>query len=298
MNITALQRRLQREKLHALLVHQRGQTTLDYYREEGDRSRLFKLNSITKSVMATLIGMAMDQGAISGVHTPLRFFFPLPPEKQQLTLYHLLTMTTGERWPEFGRGVTYPSELTKSADWIQYILRQPLADKPGTRMNYNSGSSHLLSAVLQQATGMSTAAFAEQHLFHPMGIREYKWGTDPQGIPIGGFHLQLRAEDLLKLGLLYLHGGQWEGTQLLSANWIAEAWQPHYTTYRHIGSYGYHWWVLRKEAFDVRFHTYFALGYGGQYVLLVPELELAAVTCGHMPRRGIAVLRMLLDSFS
>lgn len=166
---------------------------------------------------------------------------------------------------------------------MNYVLEQPLADEPGTRMEYNSGISQLLSSIVVQASGMSTARFAEQYLFGPLGITEYEWESDPQGIHTGGYGLKLGPASLLNFGQLYLQQGVWENSQIISSEWVARSAQPAMQTEppRH-GGYGWHWWT-DSIAGDTRtgesaaVDYYYARGYAGQFVYVLPELETVVV---------------------
>jgi CubicO group peptidase (beta-lactamase class C family) len=146
-----------------------------------------EIYSITKSFMTTLIGIAIDQGYISGVDGIVQDYFPdrtfenPGPGKDALTLEHLLTMTTGLDWIESDEDIR---DLYVSPDWSQYMLDLPAAEPPGERFNYCTGCSHLLSAILEKATGMGTLDFARQHLFEPVGITQVEWLTNPGGTPL------------------------------------------------------------------------------------------------------------------
>lgn len=129
-------------------------------------------------------------------------------------------MTTGEDWKEFGNGVVFPNDFVESENWVQYILEKPIIEEPATKMNYNSGSSHLLSYIIQEATGMSTERFAKKYLFDPLKINEYEWQQDPQGIYVGGFGMKMKSTDLLKLGKLCLQNGYWNEKEIVSAKWL------------------------------------------------------------------------------
>ncbi|MFX3623509.1 MAG: serine hydrolase domain-containing protein [Ectobacillus sp.] len=299
LHIGMLKEQLQKENVNAFLVYQNGEMIAEYYQPEEYSTNLAKINSITKSIMTTLIGIAIDKGYLPDIHLPIGNFFPhIPKEKENITIYHLLTMTTGEDWKEFENGVLFPSFFVKSKNWVDYILKRPLVCKPGTAMNYHSGSSHLLSYILQSAANMPAAKFAEEYLFKPLGIADYMWEQDPQGIYIGGFGMMMKPADLLKIGLLYLHGGIWQGSQLLSPHWVRQSTSPLFTTYRHIGSYGYHWWVIDKNTFQIPYHVYFAMGYGGQYIIVIPEMQLTAVISSCMPKRGLVPLKLFIESLA
>ncbi|WP_429749662.1 MULTISPECIES: serine hydrolase domain-containing protein [unclassified Bacillus (in: firmicutes)] len=295
LSLPELEHAFKKRKVNAFLVYQKGEIVTEYYKTEQCAQNVYKINSITKSIISILIGIAIEKGYIHSIHTPIVEWIPnIPKEKQDLTIYHLLTMTTGEEWQEFGNGVVFPNDFVESDHWIDYILEKPLMNQPGTKMNYNSGSSHLLSYILQKTTNMTTEQFAKIHLFDPLHITDYEWQQDPQGIFVGGFGMKMKAEDMLKIGLLCLQNGYWNGQQLVSLSWIEQSHQERFTTYEHIGAYGYHWWVLDPSNFNMPYHTYFAMGYGGQYIIIVPQLELVAVISSQMPKRGLVPLKMFV----
>lgn len=278
-------RKIRNVKIVSCLIIQDGNDVLEYYKNKKQAEKLQKINSCTKSFISALIGIALEKGLISSLDTPISNYFPylekttVDPVKRSITLYHLLTMTPGFDWPEFGEWQSFPKMLY-SPDWVRFVLDRPLMDQPGERMNYNSGCSHLLSAVLQKATGMSTYDFAKKHLFQPLKIQDSYWYSDGQGIHNGGDGLRLTSGDMAKLGLLYLQGGRWQDKQIVPPAWVQESIQPKFRTYERIGSYGLHWWSDRidsnKEWTEDNWY-YFALGFGGQYIIVVPSRELIVV---------------------
>jgi CubicO group peptidase (beta-lactamase class C family) len=193
--------------------------------------------------------------------------------KLEITINHLLTMSAGFDWTEFGGQNSFP-KMTRTSDWIDFVLDQPLSDLPGTRMEYNSGISQLLSSILVQATGLSVAEFAEKQLFGPLGIESYKWETDPQGFHTGGFGLWLRPADMLKFGQLYLQQGMWNGKQIISPELINQTIHPALPADApRRGFYGWHWWVDKLSSIDY----YYARGFGGQFIHIIPSLETVVV---------------------
>ncbi|MBO9129230.1 serine hydrolase [Bacillus sp. 165] len=298
-NFEAIIKEFKTKNVYTFFVYQRAAFLIHYCKSGEYIKYPRKINSITKSILATLIGIALDRGYIEHIHVPIKKYFPrLPSAKESLTLYHLLTMSTGEEWDEFGNGVRFPSNFVRSKHWVNYVLKRPIVEAPGTAMNYNTGSSHLLSAILQQVTGVSASQFAKQVLFEPLSITEYEWEQDPQGITVGGFGMKMKPLDLLKIGLLYLHNGVWQGNQIISHDWIQQSTRPMFTTYKHIGSYGFHWWVLDKKVFLIPFDVYFAMGYAGQYIIVIPEAELVAVITANMPKQGLVPLHIFIDHLS
>ena len=189
-----------------------------------------------------------------------------------------------------------PFPMINSMNWVRFVLNRPMIHKPGTRMYYDSGSSHLLSAILQQATGLKTSAYAEQHLFHPLGIERYRWYADSKGIVIGGFGLEVVGPDLAKLGLLALRNGQWNGKQLVPSAWIEATTDPRHHTYDLIGSYASHWWVMADERRRPVFpRIYFAMGYGGQYIFVVPDLDLVVTFASTLYKSTFLPMRLFRE---
>lgn len=236
--------------------------------------------SCTKSVTSALIGMALAEGYIAGINETMVSFFlnrtiaNLTIEKEAITLQHLLTMTSGLAWDEWPYGpnssFTY---MTDSADWAQFVLDQPMRDTPGEVWNYNSGGSHLLSMTINQTVNDTTLAFADSHLFSPLGITEYEWETDPQGVVFGGSNLHLRPRDMAKFGFLYLNNGNWENEEIIPASWVNESTTNYVAPYNDSNTigYGYQWWL------NLPIDTYLAIGYNGQQINVSPEHDLVVV---------------------
>jgi CubicO group peptidase (beta-lactamase class C family) len=251
--------------LHSLLVIRNGHLVVEAYFSSYHANTRHVLYSCTKSFIATLVGIAMDQGSLTSVDQPVLDFFPDQdfanpgPHKSALTLEHLLTMTSGLKWTE---NDIYP--LYSNRDWIHFMLDRPLETAPGDQFNYCSGCSHLLAAILQQATGTQLLDFARANLFAPLGITDLVWETDPAGLPIGGWGLEMTPRDMAKLGYLYLNDGAWDGKQIVSASWVQRAVAKHITTGGDL-DYGYQWWV------DPAGRAYAALGLNGQTIFAVPE---------------------------
>jgi hypothetical protein len=245
------------------------------------------LQSVTKSVTATLIGIAIQRGEIPGVDTPVFDLLSdydlraLDPRVRDARLEDLLTMRLGIEWHENDRPLDDTNttlQLEKSDNWVEFTLGQPADSDPGAKWEYNSGGSHLMSAIILQATGRSTAEYAEEYLFGPLGIQDYYWKRDPQGLPDTEGGLYLTAEDLARIGLLYLQDGVWEGQRLLPEGWVAAA------TARQVDDvapnnpnwnwgYGYQWWRLDASGMDV----WAGLGFGGQNLIVIPERGLVGV---------------------
>ena len=268
----------QRLDLDSILIIRNGYVVSETYLEPYNQDTTHDLYSVTKSFVSTLIGIAMDQGKIERTDQRILDFFPgrtienLDPQKQAMTLEDVLTMRSGLDWQE---GDAAYSALYQSQDWVSYMLDLPLAAPPGSKFNYCSGCSHVLSAILQQTTGRKTRDFAEQTLFKPLGIRAAAWETDPAGISFGGWGLKLTPRDMAKLGYLYLRDGRWDGQQIVSAEWVKNATREHTGTGGSLG-YGYQWWTYPS------LKAYAALGHAGQTIFVIPESDLVIVTTAQL----------------
>jgi CubicO group peptidase (beta-lactamase class C family) len=270
--------RQQNLDLHSLLVIRNGAIVSETYFGSSTPETRREIYSVTKSVISTLVGIAIDKGLIDGVERPVGEFFPdrsfanWDAGKQAMTLENLLTMTTGLDWPE--EDATF-RQLYGSRDWVKFVMDEPMRSRPGTQFLYCSGCSHVLSAIIQRQAGMNTRDFAQRELFGPLGIDGAVWSTDTTGIPIGGWGLQLTPRDMAKLGFLYLSGGRWEGRQIVSPEWIEMATQVHTATDADLG-YGYQWWTYP------RWGAYAALGRYGQTIFVIPDLDLIVVTTAQL----------------
>jgi len=260
--------------LHSLMVIRHGVIVSETYFSSYKADTLHELYSVTKSFTATLVGIALDQGKLKDVNQRVIEFFPgqeflnFDARKESMRMRDLLTMTSGLDWVE--ADASYRA-MYMSSDWVKTVLDLPMTDDPGSKFLYCSGCSHVLSAILQQATGENLRDFAQKNLFKPLGIKKFAWENDAQGISIGGWGLSLAPRDMAKLGYLYLHQGQWDGKQIVSADWVKTATQKHVTTEGEDG-YGYQWWILPDLS------GYAALGLYGQTVFVAPEQDLIVVT--------------------
>ena len=251
-----------------------------YYRGY-DAATLHDLQSATKTFTAVLIGIAIDQGMIGGVEQPLSELLPdyahlLTDDKAAITLEHVLTMTTGLRWVDFGIGNSF-DRIAAASDSVAFILDEPLETTPGEVFFYNTGSSHLLSAIVHYNAGMSTAEYADQHLFEPLGVGDYTWPALLDGVNQGGWGIHVRPRDFLKLGQLLLDGGAWDGQQVVS-EWFVDAATAYQVATEYGGGYGYQMWI-ETQLFDVD-DIAGARGWGGQDCLVLDDLDVVVVFTG------------------
>ncbi len=262
--------------------------TGDFNYYDADRHPFYRgrevhtLQSVTKSIAATVIGMAIGRGDIGGLDRPLLSFFEdrdltkVDPRLHRATLADLLTMRSGIEWHEGDRPLDNTNttvQLERSEDWIAFTLAQPMDADPGTRWAYNSGGSHLMSGIVRSATGRFIDDYSREHLFGPLGIRDFYWKRTPKGYPDTEGGLYLSAEDLAKIGYLYLNDGVWDGRRLLPEGWVREATSRHVTGVAGTWDYGYQWWITSRNGADV----WAGRGFGGQLLLVVPARNVVAV---------------------
>ena len=245
----------------------------EYYKEGYDEASEFVLNSASKSVTSTLIGIAIDEGIIGGVDDPISRYLPQvlelgDPAWGEITVRHLLTHTSGiystdnELWYDW----------RASDSWLDYIFALPIVSTPGERFSYSTGNTHLLCAILQEAAGMTVYEYGKPRLFDPVGMDSAACGMDPQGICDGGNGFSMNVYDMAKFGQLYLNGGVWAGEQIVPAEWVEASTTLQYDRITGSADYGYQWWV--RTFGQARYPAYFAQGHAGQYIFVVPDLEL------------------------
>jgi CubicO group peptidase (beta-lactamase class C family) len=262
--------------IHSLLIIRNGHVVTDAYFQPFAQDSLHELASATKSFTSSLIGIAIDKGYIEGVEQPVLDFFPertvanLDANKQAMTLENLLTMRSGSNCSDGSTFFTL-SQMKASPDWVQFALDLPVNTKPGTHYNYCNLNSHLLSAIIQETTGMSALAFAQEQLFGPLGVSDVIWPPGPQGNNRGWGEMKLAPHDMAKLGYLFLNEGLWDGQQVLSTAWVRAASSG--------SSYGYQWWLKPSG-------TYFASGVGGQEIWVLPDRDMVVVMTGETSGGG------------
>ena len=271
-------------EIHGIMIVRNGYVVLDAYSYPLTADDIHPIYSITKSVTSALVGIAIDKGYIKNEKLPVLSFFSkrvvknLDNNKKAITIQHLLTMSSGlecrDSYHDYWIGLR---QLESSPDWVQFIIDLPMAEAPGTHFNYCNGGTFLLSAILQKQTGINSLLFAEKYFFGPLGILGVDWPSNPQGISIGYGGLHMRPQDMAKIGYLYLNNGLWEDKQIISSKWIKGSTRKHISTTESF-DYGYQWWITDSS-------EYLAMGYGGQYIFVVPENNIVAVFTSNLDRK-------------
>jgi CubicO group peptidase (beta-lactamase class C family) len=266
--------------LRCLIIYKTDHIIREKYFHPGDSLAPHDVRSVTKSVMATLIGIAIDKGIIISENQKIgdylrNYIISIDSTKANIKIGNLLSMTSGLAGDELTDQGEYNIWIS-AADQLSYTLNKPMINTPGAYFNYNNGTAHLTSAILSQASGMTTIEYANQNLFKPLGIDTPPWEVVKRALNNGASGLSLTPSDMLKIGKLYLNNGVFDGTQIVSKEWITKATTFKISTHNiePFGpEYGYFWWIGIKNN-----HKYFfANGYGGQFIVVVPDIELVVV---------------------
>ena len=255
-----------------------------YPSADYDANTRHYLYSVTKSFTSSLVGIAIDRGLIQDTSQTMVSFFPdreiqnVDGGKSRVTIENLLMMRSGMKWDE--SSAPYDSPLNdiyhiNHGDGLQYCLDLPMVTEPGSTWYYNTGSSQILSGIIQASSGMSTLEFAKANLFDPIGIYNVMWSKDLGGTYKGGFDLQLTPRDMARFGYLYLHGGRWENSQIVSEDWVTQS-TSSLTTLNEETGYGYQWWIMPK------LNSFRASGLYGQQIFVYPDEDIVFVLTAHL----------------
>jgi len=266
--------------VNSLLVVRNGYLVLERYYHGHDQYDPHPVQSVSKSFLSSLTGIALRESHLDSLDQRIIEFFPevdtldLDERKRTITIRHLLTMQAG-----FDHDHNVFSEVYNSANWVLATWNLPLISNPGEGFAYNTFEPHLLSVILTRATAMSSYEFACSVLFEPLGIQCLGWEQDPQGYYFGGTGMWFTPRDMAKLGYLYLRQGSLGG-QIVPEEWVAESLEDHsgmgyweWGAVKKLG-YGFLWWLGQIDGYEI----FTALGHGGQFILCIPELEMIVVT--------------------
>jgi len=308
--------------VHSVVVIRHGKLVFEQYfagydepwgqpdgRYEFSATTKHDMRSASKSVTSLLVGIAIDRKLIAGVDEPVLKFFPdyaavMQPGWDAITLRHLLTMSSGFKWDE-ARAWTDPDNdephLLTEPDPLGYVLSRPIAAPPDTLWTYNGGGTELLGNIIEQVSKKPLEAFAREALFQPLGITDVEWKAYKNGKIAAAAGVRLRPRDAAKIGQLVLNRGQWNGREIVSADWIAQSITPRFQAVGYFGGtlfYGYQWWMGRSLAGSSEIKWVGAFGWGGQRMFIVPELDLVMMTTAAQigqPKEGLAAMDILTN---
>jgi CubicO group peptidase (beta-lactamase class C family) len=262
-----------------------------------NRDDLHTLCSATKSFASALLGIAMDKGYIASVDMKVFDFFPensdllsLTPGKGNMTIRHLLTMTSGLQWDDESTSYYDPVndmyQLFTTSDPMRFILSKDLIKEPGTFYEYANCNTNLMGEIVHRATKIRLDLFCDSLLFSKLGIKVYEWQRIKPEIIFTSGDLMLRPRDMAKFGQLFLNKGIWDGERVISEEWCLESTSRHidpndYTNdFKWSDGYGFQWWQKDYASNKKVYHSYFASGWGGQLIIVIPELETVIVFTG------------------
>ncbi|NHF60100.1 serine hydrolase [Flavobacteriaceae bacterium TP-CH-4] len=274
-------------KLHSVLLIKNNQLCLEEYFKDHNANEPHDLRSTSKSIRSILLGIAIDKGFIDNINDPINKYLknPIPKKnldvrKEKITIKHLLTMSSGldcDDWDKKSKG--QEDRVYKKKDWLQYTLDLPMVNTPGKESRYCSMGVILMTEIISQSSGMSIMEFADEYLFKSLGIDNVKWGhTSDKEVIASGKRLYMTSRDMAKIGQLILKKGEWNGEQLVSKNWIEESTTPK-TKITGI-DYCYLWWNIPFTINEQKVISKTATGNGGQYILIIPEMDVIAVFTG------------------
>ncbi|MEO9872139.1 serine hydrolase domain-containing protein [Ekhidna sp.] len=276
-----------KNELHSVLLVKNGRLIIEEYFNNYSVNKQHDLRSTTKSIRSILMGIAIDEGFIVSIEDPISKYLKShsvsknqDSRKKEISIKHLLTMSTGldcNDWDKKSAG--QEDKVYKKKDWIQYTLDLPMINDPGTVSTYCSMGVLLIAEIISQASGLAIDEFAEKYLFNPLGITNVSWGhTSSKEVIPSGKRIYMTSRDMAKIGQLVLNKGKWDNTQVVSSKWIEESTTPK-TKITGI-DYGYLWWNIPFKAKEQVVLSKTATGNGGQYIMILPELDMVAVFTG------------------
>jgi len=306
------------DDIHSLLIVKDNRLVVEEYFGAGGtmhgplitrllRDKVHHLASTTKGITSTLVGIAIDLGLIRSADEPIHHYLPaysslFTEEKKRIKISDMLTMTPAFEWRQFGvsEAENDGMQMWRTDDVIRYVLQKPLVAEPGAEFNYTNGVPTVTGAILKNAVGMEVPAFAEKHLFGPLGIRDYIWTSYPDGSLETDGGLALRSRDLAKVGQLFLGDGMWKGQRVVSEKWIRESTRERLKFGKLFSKwgYGYHWMQKQMSFGDREITSIFVPGDGNQILALFPELEMVVVfTAGNYGKDPKPIYHSLFEDF-
>jgi CubicO group peptidase (beta-lactamase class C family) len=260
----------------AFLIVRHGRLVAEgYTRSTEDRHRPGNVQSVTKSITSLVFGTLVDDGTFPDLNEPLsRVFDPSvfagDARARDITIGHLLTMLSGLDMDNDAFSRRLLMRHPKGQDRI--LLSLPMASDPGTRFDYRDADPQILSYAIQRRTGKTLEALARERIFAPLGIRDYAWEENADGVTLGAHALWMNARDMARIGQMVLDGGTWNGRRVVSSQWLARSTSPRSGFTSPLGfRYGFYWWVAPQSG------AFAASGHGGQYILVLPRERVVAV---------------------
>jgi len=271
------------KNVESLIVYYNGNIRFEKYYNGFNKDSVHQIQSQTKSIVAFLMGIAIDKGFINSENEPVSLYFPdyfnkNNELKSTVTIRDLLTMSAGFEWEEmltFDDPKNDNMNMLRSGKWLNYALTRPMAKKPFTEFKYNSACPIIVAGIIEKATKMKFEEFAKKYLFDPLKIKKYRWLKDSTGFCHAGGGLFIKPMDMMKIGILVMNNGKWENQQLISDDWIKKATSSYISTSFDISTYGYFWWIRETKLSNGKTtRVISAEGYGGQKLYIFPEYRM------------------------
>lgn len=271
------------KNVESIIVYSDGEIKFEKYYNGFKKDSLHQIQSQTKSIVALLMGIAIDQGFVKSENEPVSKYFPEyfnneNELKKTVTIRDLLTMSAGFEWEEmlpFDDPKNDNMNMFRSNKWLSYALTRSMAKKPFTEFKYNSGNPMIVAGIIEKATKMNMEDFARKFLFEPLQIKDYRWLEDQTGFCHAGGGLHLKPMDMMKIGILVMNNGKWLNHQLISENWITKATSSYMPTSFDISTYGYYWWIRDRNLTNGKSTKIIsAEGAGGQKMYIFSEYQL------------------------
>ncbi|UZR92764.1 serine hydrolase domain-containing protein [Chondrinema litorale] len=275
--------------INSLIISRDNGIVLESYFNGYSRTSKHEFQSVTKSIQALLVGIALKEDFIKSIDEPIINYLSRYKNidwsegKDKITIRHLLEMTAGLSWNE--GEVTYQSlenhsnMLAWSGNWIEFALGRPMLYKPGEVFQYSSANPIIISAILNEVTGMLHEEFAYKYLYKPLSITDFNYHRSINDNSILA-DVEMCPIDMAKIGLLVSNKGKWEGEQIVSSEWATEILEEHVHFKEDAVKYGFCWWIDSINCYSKQFKLYYAWGYGSQHIFIIPELSLVMVCTG------------------
>lgn len=293
--------------LRNILIVRNNKLVFEEYFGDAGRDGLSHLQSATKSIVASIFGIAVYDGLVGSLDDPLFDYFPeyahlRSAAKDAIRIRHVMSMTPGFDWNE-NSAPTFGTEndniaAYRSNNYIEYVLQKDLATTPGAQWNYNSGCPMILAGIIRNRSGVHIDAYADDRFFGPLGITARRWEYQADGLPLATGGLWLRARDAAKIGQVFLDGGRWQGQQVIPESWVNDSLTVHVSV-DSARAYGYLWWTQQRASHRL----WYAAGYGGQLIVLVPASAAVIIVNANYSRdtdetgRRQASIWRLLDNY-
>jgi CubicO group peptidase (beta-lactamase class C family) len=302
-------------QIHSVLIVKAEKIVYEHYYNGYSRDDLHSLDAVTKSVVSTLLGSVMRTDSSISVDQVIidllpqyGYLFDDVPQKDRIRIRDLMSNVSGLWWEEWDTPYSDPgndaTQMQNAADWSEWVLSKPMIREPGFVFKYNSGNAILMGPVVERQAGQSVEEAARQHIFEPLGIKNWNWDKTGDGSEDTAWGLHLRTVDIAKIGYLFVRDGKWNGTQVFDEAWIRQS-TRYRSTISNYFHYAYQWWRFSGNADIIRQleargmsgnDVFFAWGRGDQMMLVLPSFDMVVViTAGNPKAYQTGIFSLLME---